>query len=434
MTTRPHDYEITRPHDYLAEVSHEQQAQQNLRWNFTVNVLDGGSFWLGTSFSSVVTILPLYVSHLTTSTVAIGLIPAIQRIGWMLPQLFMANYLERLPRKKPVVVLATVNERLPFLFLALMTLQLSRLSPSVALTSFFVLHGWRCFGGGVTGNAWQDMIAKIIPTRMRGIFFGTQQALGGLLGAAGAGIAGFILERYPYPLNFAVCFFLTFAVLITSWGFVAATREPVVASTKPRVSQREYFRRLPDILRRDRNYSRYLLSRATAILAGMASAFLSIYAVRVMGVSEGEAGLLTATWMATQTIANPLLGFWGDHRGHKSVLEVVALCSMASMAVALAAPSPGWFYVVFALAGVNLAGTLLSGLSIVMEFAPPEDRPTYIGLASTLMAPVAGIGPLLGGWLGPSATTSCSPRRSLSPHSPSHCSIGRCVNLGSNRQ
>lgn len=381
------------------EPSHEQQVQQNLRWNFTVNVLDGGSFWFGISFSSVVTVLPLFVSQLTDSTLAIGLIPAIQRLGWMMPQLFMANYVERLPRKKFVVVLATLNERIPFLFLALMAWQVGRLSPSAALIGFFVFHSWRSFGGGATGNAWMDMIAKVIPTRMRGIFFGTQQAVGGLLGAGGAVVAGFILERYPYPLNFAICFSLTFAVLISTWGFVAATREPAIPTTKPRISQREYFRHLPGILRQDRNYSHYILSRAITTLAGMAGGFLSIYAVRVMGATAGEAGLLTATWMAAQTLANPLLGLWGDRRGHKSVLEFCGLCLAMSLAIALVAPSPVWLYPVFALAGVNLAGIILSGLSIIMEFAPPEDRPTYIGLSSTLMAPVAGLGPVLGGWL-----------------------------------
>jgi hypothetical protein len=34
-----------------------------------------------------------------------------------------------------------------------------------------------------------------------------------------------------------------------------------------------------------------------------------------------------------------------------------------------------------------------------MEFAPPSQRPVYIGLAGTLRAPVAGLAPLLGGWV-----------------------------------
>jgi len=34
-----------------------------------------------------------------------------------------------------------------------------------------------------------------------------------------------------------------------------------------------------------------------------------------------------------------------------------------------------------------------------MEFGPAEDRPTYIGLTNSLIAPAAGLGPILAGWI-----------------------------------
>ena len=35
----------------------------------------------------------------------------------------------------------------------------------------------------------------------------------------------------------------------------------------------------------------------------------------------------------------------------------------------------------------------------ILEFCAEEDRPTYIGLTNTLLAPVLIVAPLLGGWL-----------------------------------
>ena len=46
-----------------------------------------------------------------------------------------------------------------------------------------------------------------------------------------------------------------------------------------------------------------------------------------------------------------------------------------------------------------MSGTVVSGISIVYEFASREDRPTYIGLANTLPGIVVSIAPLIGGWL-----------------------------------
>ena len=38
-------------------------------------------------------------------------------------------------------------------------------------------------------------------------------------------------------------------------------------------------------------------------------------------------------------------------------------------------------------------------MNIILEFCAPEDRPTYIGLTNTLLAPAKTLGPILGGAL-----------------------------------
>ncbi len=105
--------------DITAENSAAQQAiEKNYRWNFIVNTLDGASFWFGMSFFSSTIILPLFVSHFTSSPLAIGLISFLGWGGIFLPQLFTANAVERAPRKKFFpVTLGFFLERLPVLLL-----------------------------------------------------------------------------------------------------------------------------------------------------------------------------------------------------------------------------------------------------------------------------------------------------------------------------
>ncbi|HDH09465.1 MAG TPA: hypothetical protein ENF84_00840, partial [Chloroflexi bacterium] len=81
----------------LTESAYNREIEKHYPRNFIVNVLDFSFYSLGLSFASVMTILPLYLSHLTTSTILIGLIPALANTGWTLPQLFTANYVGRLP-------------------------------------------------------------------------------------------------------------------------------------------------------------------------------------------------------------------------------------------------------------------------------------------------------------------------------------------------
>ena len=179
----------------------EAAIRKHLRFNLVVNMLDGGFFGMGWGFGSIGTIIPLFVSHMTTSALLIGLIPAIHAVGWQLPQLFMANSVSRLRRYKPMVMLMTIQERLPFLGLALVALFLAKLGNTLALVLTFALLVWQGLGAGFTANAWQSMIAKIIPSDWRGTFFGAQAAIANILMSIAAIAAGYILDTAACPFQ-----------------------------------------------------------------------------------------------------------------------------------------------------------------------------------------------------------------------------------------
>jgi MFS family permease len=81
------------------------------------------------------------------------------------------------------------------------------------------------------------------------------------------------------------------------------------------------------------------------------------------------------------------------------VLTGAALAMAGAPLVALLAPSTGWLVLTFVLLGAGMAGEQASSLNIILEFCAPEDRPTYIGLTNTLLAPVLILAPIVGGWL-----------------------------------
>src|SRR5512138_2331500 len=100
----------------------EQFTRKHLRYNVTVNLLDGGFFGMAIGFVSFSTILPLFVASMTNSATLIGLVPAIHATGWLLPQLFTSGYISRLRRYKRTALLLTIHERVPFLGFALVAL------------------------------------------------------------------------------------------------------------------------------------------------------------------------------------------------------------------------------------------------------------------------------------------------------------------------
>jgi MFS family permease len=78
--------------------------------------------------------------------------------------------------------------------------------------------------------------------------------------------------------------------------------------------------------------------------------------------------------------------------------SAAALLALASLNTLLA-PSQSWLFLSFILLGAASSGDGVSGLNIILEFAAPEDRPTYIGLTNTLLALPIVLAPILGGWL-----------------------------------
>jgi MFS family permease len=383
------------------EIAYNQQIERDYRWNFTFNALDGAIFWFGASFLSGSTVLPVYAARLTDSRLVIGLLTAIGSSGWFLPQLFTANLVERLPRRKPFVAfLGLFAERFPFLPLALSALFVAAARPTLAVALLLFFFTWHCYGSGLLAAGWQDMIAKIIPLSSRGRFFGLSNFGGALLGVFGAQATTWILARYTFPNNFAYAMLIGFAALLLSWFFLIQTREPARPPAKERVSHREYWRKLPALLRSDRNFSRYLASRVLMALGRAAAIGLAaVYAVQRWHLPDQQAGVFTTLLLVSQTVFNLLFGYLGDRRGHKISLEWGLLAWASAMGVALLAPTPFWFYFIFVGFGAATAAEMTCGMTILPEFCGPDDRPTYIGLGNSTTGLFSVIAPLLGGWM-----------------------------------
>ncbi len=375
------------------------EIRSNLKHNFTVNILDATFFGAGMGFASFVTIIPLFVNSLTDSTTIIGIIASLHFIGWQLPQLFTANEVAGLRIFRPMVLRRTIHERWPFFALAIIALLIPVISKQLALALTFIMVAWHSLGGGFTATAWQSMISKIIPEDRRGTFFGVQSGVANLLSAGTAVIAGVILLNIPYPYNFALCFFLTSVLMAISYVFLWRAREPEHTPTDQATGQRQLWAKLWDILQRDGNFRWFLLARMLGQVAYMAVGFFTIYAVRQYNMNEQTAGVMTGVLLLGVTVANPVIGWLGDRFGHRRVYSAGLAVLALSAALAIFAPNLNWFYAVFGLAGFGQAVLWTTTMVMTVEFGTEGERPYYIGLSNTLIAPATILAPVAGGWM-----------------------------------
>jgi MFS family permease len=380
-----------------AEIAAE--VERNYRWNFGVNLVDAASFMFGISFISSTTIVPLFISKLTASPLPIGIAAVIAQSGWSLPQLFTANSVERLARKKPVVVnLGFFAERLP-LWLTLIAAANAVRAPTLALVLLLVALAWFNLGSGIVATAWQDLVARCFPVDRRGRFMGTSMFVGTGLGTLGAVISAWLLKTTPFPTNFLTIFAIAAGGITISWAFLAMTREPVQPIEAPRTSNRQFWRQLPDLLRNDHNFRRFLIARSLQAMGGMGTGFLTIAAVQRWGVSDSTVGVYTGVLLLGQTVGNLVFGFLADRYGHKLSLELGALVSLFAFLIAWLSPAAYGYYLVFGLLGIATGAGIVSGILVIMEFCEPGRRPTYAGLTNSSVGLVGIAAPLIGAGL-----------------------------------
>ena len=374
------------------------------RHNIAALGADYALFLIGLSFASQSTILPAFAAHLGAPNVAIGAIPAVMTVGWFLPSLFIAGHTETLAQKLPFVLRHTIWERAPFLVLALAAFFLADRAPAAALAVLLLMLLVVTGVGGALMPAWMDIIGRAIPVTVRGRFFAMSSLAAGLGGFAGSFGTARILAAFPAPAGYGVCFLCATACMALSWLALALVREPPAGPAAPPVALGAYLARVPALLRRDRNLARFLVARAFAIAAMMAGGFYTVYALGAWAPPASQVGVFTALLLAGQIAGNVALGWLADRAGHRLVIIAGLAATVAANLLALAAPSLGAFNAVFVLAGVQVAAINISNLNVLLEFAPgPAEQPTYVGLGTTLMAPVAFGAPLAAGLLADTA-------------------------------
>ena len=355
-------------------------------------------YFLALSFGSSDTILPAFVLNFTDSSLIIGSIPFLSMLGYVLPQILGARYALRLEQKKTFVICGSLGERFPWLILAI-ALYFFAETPVVMIALFLFCYSLISLSIGVTSPAWLDLLAKIIPERRRGRLYGLGFSIGGALGILGSLAAGSLLEQYAFPDGYMLCFFFAFLFNALSWASLTMIKEPKYPVKGEMQSLGSYVSSMLDVLRNNSNFCFYLLARVLLSFYGMAAAFFTVEAITRFNATNLDVGIFTALMALSRLATNYFWGFIADKKGHKITLVSAAAFDIVAILVAALANSLALYYIVFVVHGAVISVSMISGFSIILEFADAENRPTYVALNNLVIYPIGGLASLLGGFL-----------------------------------
>lgn len=374
------------------------EVKKNFKRNSFANLLDTAFWYFGASFTAAYTIMPVFLTTLTDSPILIGLIPALQAIGWFLPQLFLAKYLEGINQRLPLVRRLGIFERLPFLLLAVGAFLIPGLDQKVALILILIIYTIKVFSSGLVALPWQELMATVIPVSHRGRYWGISLIVGRLIGLVGAFITGLILAKIAYPNNYAIMFLIGFIAVSISFLFLSLNVEPVIERQSSQVDPGIWIR-IKKTLGKDKNFGIYLINRGFTFMSSMGMAFITVYGIQKFNLPISQSATFTAVMFASEIVGYGIWGPLGDKEGYKRVIEICNFFSIIGLFSILFIRSIWGLFIVFGILSFAHSGEYISDQNLAMEFSSEKDRPTYIGMSKTLTGPFFLLAPIIGGSL-----------------------------------
>lgn len=386
---------------------HNNYQEKKIKNNFNALSYDSIFFNISTSFIDAGTIIPSFVSMLTTSPVLIGLTTTIRNCGWFLPQLLVARRAESLPYKKPLVLIGAIIYRIA-LFSIILSAFLAVKSTALSLIFFYLFFTIMSFADGITGVPWIDLFAKSIPVNLRGRYYSKTQFLSGSLSF----VTGFIIKgilnikTLIFPYNYILIFSLALFFAFLSFLSFLRLIEDEKSKTNSPLSLIEYFKEIPLVFKNDRDFSMLMVVNTLFRFFFLPLPFYITFARTKLSLPEDMVGIFMSSQMLGFIFAGIIFGRINDICGSKRVIKitgylislppVLALLSLLFFSKNL--PYVPIYILIFMLIGATNSGIWVGIFNYLLKIAPEEKRPLYIGLMNTLTAPTTFL-PILGGFI-----------------------------------
>lgn len=389
-----------------------QIPPQYVRRNMILLVGNYITFGVGLAFFSSNTVMPVFLRYLTSSNPLIGLITALQSVGWLTTQLVAARWIHNKPRRKPYLIYFSLGAPAAYTALALALFGIPAGQSALLLGVFVLCVLVAAMVDGLIGVPWLDFFGRAVPASVRGRLMGIQELLFAICSVGVGAVVAYYLSPTapPFPLNFAwLAVFAAAAYWVALVLFLPLYEpaDPNPASDEAQPSWGEYIPLLRHILRTDRHFVVWMAVRVLGGFFGLALPFFVLYATRELGLPASLTGAFLSAQVVGSAVGSLVLGYVYDRRGSRLIIRVVLVISAGVLAAALVAPLlrhadmllQAFFVLLFFFLGISAsstAGFFIGHMNFIIDYAPPAQRPIYIGLSNTLAGPVS-LTSILGG-------------------------------------
>lgn len=335
------------------------------------------------------TVFPALVSSLVDSKAVFGLLYSIMLGVPFVFNIVFGHYLQDKPRKKPYLILGIYLRVFAFLGMALFTFIWAGERPLLLLLSLF---GWVflfSFSGGFAGLAYADIMGKMVPRGPRGRLYAVKQFVSSVALLLGGVLVARLLalDTLPYPSNYALLLAIGGGGLfVAALAFWFIPEEPAEREGNPKESLWQFIRKVPEIVRADPAFLRFILAANLSSVSLMLLPFYILFAQDAFQLGPEWVGRFLVLQTLGVILSNLVWGYL-SHRGGSRV--VVRVCILTGGLIPLLAPllrplGPEMFALVFLLVGFVMSGRKVGFEPYLLDLAPEDRRTVYVGINGTL--------------------------------------------------
>ena len=366
--------------------------------NLWCHITEGAFASFGMELVGAGVIFSVLAGALGATPAFLGMLTSFSRLAFIVPIIF-APRVEAYPKKKRLVMLLGIGQRLPLILIAACLLLFAKDAPLMCLLAIAVVNLMGNIVVSVLVGPWMDLIAETIQTKLISRLFGFRNGISSILGLGSGAASAAIIALIAFPGNYATLYLVGFASMAVSWLIFGLVDEiPADAPPREKKPARAYYRDLIRVMKGDRTYRWYLAYGILSKIGMMTAPFYAFIAVKVYNVPEALAAgtFITARYVA-RVIGNWGFPFLSERIGHRKVLSMGVLLYVASTLVAAFAPSGMWYIAVFFISGLAMACQSVSGSAFNVQVIPPGRRIGYQSLAGLLTSPIGMALPILAG-------------------------------------
>ena len=377
--------------EHTASPAEEQRREAIYRRNFWLFMYDFVVFTIGINLIGASTVVPDFVRQLTDSEILIAFSSQMFEVGWLLPQLLIAQQLVHVANKKWWFIGPNIPVRLIMLIAAIVICRADSSDTTLILGVFLVAYAIAGLGDGLVGVPWLDLLGSSLDNQRRARLFGLGNATTGLLLLGLTPMVRFILgdTGLEFPDNYALLFGIAgvlFLVTIPPTFFIHELPGGKVRESAPTLA--EYLPELGRVLRHDHPYRAMVGARVLAGLGAMAMPFYIGFGTEKLGMANDIAVSHLLFMQTLGSISGSLAFSWMGARRNLPFIRMVLLIGTIQPLLALLAGEVGRapLYVAFLSAGLVSGRMGLGFLNWLVAYASPEDRPIYSGMFNTMLA------------------------------------------------